>query len=117
MLKLRHGIEVYVSTKIIDARKSIDTLAMLVVDEFGSDPRSGNLFVFLNRSRDKAKILYWDRNGFVLHYKRLEKHRYIIPQSGQSYYVINEIQLNGLLAGLNFEIMSHFYELNYDKIF
>jgi len=47
MLKLRHGITVYVSTKVIDARKSIDTLAMLVVDEFESDPRSGNLFVFL----------------------------------------------------------------------
>lgn len=117
MLKLRHGIAVYVSTHVIDARKSIDTLAMLVCDEFGSDPRSGNLFVFFNRSHDKVKILYWDRNGFVLHYKRLEKNRYIVPKSGQRHYVINEIQLNGLLAGLNFEIMSDFYELDYDKIF
>lgn len=98
-------------------RKSIDTLAMVVMDEFKSDPRSGHLFVFFNRSHDKAKILYWDRNGFVLHYKRMEKHRFIVPKSGQVHYVINEIQLNGLLAGLNFEIMGNFDEIDYDKIF
>ncbi len=117
MLKMRQGIEIYVSTRPIDARKSIDTLAMLVLDEFQHDPRPGHVFVFFNRSHDKVKILYWDRNGFALHYKRLEKHRYIVPKSGQLHYIINETQLNGLLAGLNFEIMGDFYEIEYDKIF
>lgn len=117
MLKLRDGMNIYVSIQPIDARKSIDTLAMLVHDEFKSDPRSGHVFVFFNRSHDKAKILYWDRNGYVLHYKRLEKHRYALPKSGQLHYQINEMQLAGLLAGLNFEIMGEFYEINYDRLY
>jgi transposase len=90
---------------------------MLVLDQFKCDPRSGHVFVFFNRSHDKAKILYWDRNGYVLHYKRLEKHRYVLPKSGQVHYQINEMQLAGLLAGLNFEIIGEFYEINYENLF
>jgi transposase len=90
---------------------------MAVKDEFNHDPRSGHVFVFFNRVHDKAKILYWDRNGFVLHYKRMEKYRFIVPKLGQVHYVINETQLNGLLAGLNFEIMGDFNEIDYDKMF
>jgi transposase len=99
-------------------RKSIDTLSTLVVDEFKNDPRSGHVFIFFNRSHDKVKIIYWDRNGFVLHYKRMEKHRFVLPkQSGRVHFIITQTQLNGLLAGLNFEIMGDFDEIDYDKIF
>lgn len=99
-------------------RKSIDTLSALVVDEFKNDPQSGNLFVFFNRCRDKVKIVYWNKNGFVLHYKRMEKLRFVIPRlNDRMHLVITETQLNGLLAGLNFEIMGEFDEINYDKIF
>lgn len=117
MLKLRDGVEIYVSTQPIDARKSIDSLAMLVPGEFKHDPRSGHVFVFFNRAHDKAKVLYWDRNGYVLHYKRLEKHRYVLPKPGEVHYQVNETQLNGLLTGLNFEIIGHFYEINYENLF
>jgi transposase len=118
MLKIRDGIQIYVSLSAIDMRKSIDSLSALVIEEFKGDPQSGHLFIFLNKSRDKAKVIYWDRNGFVLHYKRLEKCRFVLPKFiDQLHYVITETQLNGLLAGLSFEIMGHFNELDYDKIF
>ncbi len=118
MLKLRQGIQIYVSLTSIDMRKAMDSLSALVLQEFNQDPQCGHLFVFFNRSRDKAKILFWDRNGFVLHYKRMEKSRFVVPAvNNQTQVVITETQLNGLLAGLNFEIMGHFTEIEYDKIF
>lgn len=118
MLKLRQGIQIYVSLSSIDMRKSIDGLSSLVFQEFNQDPQCGHLFIFFNRSRDKVKVIFWDRNGYALHYKRMEKHRFIVPSANaQNQIVITEIQLNGLLAGLNFEIMGDFYEIKYDKIF
>src|SRR5205085_10944293 len=118
MLKLRQGIQIYVSLSVIDMRKSIDSLSALVLQEFNQELQCGNLFIFFNRSRDKAKVLFWDRNGYVLHYKRMEKHRFVVPSANaQNQIVITEMQLNGLLAGLNFEIMGDFSEIEYDKIF
>jgi transposase len=99
-------------------RKSIDGLCALVLQEFKTELQSGHLFVFFNRCRDKAKIIYWDRNGYVLHYKRLEKHKFVVPDlADKPHMLITEIQLNGLLAGLNFELMGEFNELEYDQIF
>jgi transposase len=72
MLKVRRETQIYVSLSPIDMRKAIDSLAALVVEEFQNNPQSGHLFIFFNRSRDKVKIIYWDKNGFVLHYKRKE---------------------------------------------
>lgn len=118
MLKIREGTQIYVSLTVIDMRKSIDSLSALVAQEFESAPQSGHLFIFFNRCRDKVKILHWDRNGFVLHYKRMEKHRFVLPAiTGNTQIMITETQLNGLLAGLNFELMGDFTEIEYDKIF
>lgn len=118
MLKVRSGIQIYVSIAPIDMRKSIDSLSVLVTQEFNQSPQSGHLYLFFNRSRDKVKVIYWDRNGFVLHYKRMEKHRFIVPSLiGQTQLMITDMQLNGLLAGLDFEIMGNFTEIEYDKIF
>jgi len=114
MLKLREGIKVYVSLEPIDARKSIDSLSALVVEAFGENPQAGHLFLFFNKARDKVKILFWDNTGFVLYYKRLEKHRFHVPKLvGLKQMEISEIQLQGLLAGLDFTLMQHFTELNY----
>lgn len=91
---------------------------MLVSQEFELTPQSGNLFIFFNRYRDKVKVIYWDRNGYVLHYKRMEKNRFILPDlKDKKQMTITETQLNGLLAGLNFQLMGDFHEIEYDKIF
>ena len=74
-------------------RKSIDTLSALIIDEFSGDPRSSHLFVCLSRSSDKVKILYWDRNGFVLHYKRLEKHRFIVRKIPGQQHLFRQEQM------------------------
>jgi transposase len=114
MIKLREGIKVYVSTELIDARKSIDSLCTLVVDAFGSNPQSGHLFIFFNKARDKVKILWWDNTGFVLYYKRLEKHRFHVPKCLKAeHFEITETQFHGLLAGLDFMLMRQFPEINY----
>ncbi len=66
-------------------RKSIDGLAALVEQEMDLSPAQEVLFVFCNRGRDKIKLLYWERNGFVVWYKRLEKQRFCwlrLPDAG-----------------------------------
>ncbi|WP_274519968.1 IS66 family insertion sequence element accessory protein TnpB [Halorhodospira sp. M39old] len=63
----------------VDFRKSFDGLSVAVVEALGRDPLSGELFVFRNRGGDKLKALYWDGQGFVLLYKRLERGRFVWP--------------------------------------
>jgi transposase len=70
----------YVCTEPVDMRKSIDGLAQLVGPLLKGDPFSGSLFVFLSRRREKVKILWWDRHGFWLAYKRLERGRFPRPE-------------------------------------
>jgi len=116
MLILKEETKIYVSVEPIDARKSIDSLSCLVQDKFNDNPQSGNLFVFFNKGKDKVKILYWDEIGFALYYKRLEKHRFAVPKlTGQSSLEITEVQLQGLLSGLDFMLMRRFTELNYSR--
>jgi transposase len=66
----------YVCAEPVDMRKSIDGLAQLVEPLLKVDAFSGSLFVFLSRRREKVKILWWDRHGFWLAYKRLERGRF-----------------------------------------
>ena len=65
-----------------DMRKSFDGLCALVQAGLGRSPLSGDVFVFLNRRRSHIKLLVWDRNGFVLYYKRLEEGTFERPASG-----------------------------------
>lgn len=116
MLKLKENIKILVSVEPIDARKSIDGLSCLIGERYLDNPQSGNLFIFFNKSRDKVKILYWHNNGFVLHYKRLEKHKFKVPKlTGRNNIAITQTQLYGLLAGLDFMLMREFNEINYSQ--
>jgi transposase len=73
MLNLSSSTRVFLCSELIDARWSFDALSGLVESHFGQNPRSGYLFVFFNRRRDRMKILFWDTDGFALYYKRLER--------------------------------------------
>jgi len=66
---------VYLHREPVDFRKSINGLSVIVESEMALSPLSGALFVFCNKKRDKLKLLYWDRTGFALWYKRLEQEK------------------------------------------
>ena len=70
--QLPAAVRVFLCTKPTDMRKSFDGLTGLVQECFGQDPLTGHLFLFLNRRRDRVKILFWERDGLVIWYKRLE---------------------------------------------
>jgi transposase len=70
----------YVCAQPVDMRKSIDGLAQLVEPLFQADPFCGHVFVFLGKTRNKAKLLVWDRHGFWLLYKRLERGHFPKPE-------------------------------------
>lgn len=72
-------VRVYLCASPTDMRKGFDTLAVLVREGLGCDPLSGHLFLFIGRRRDRLKILYWDRDGYALWYKRLEKGTFRMP--------------------------------------
>jgi len=92
---------VYIAVGITDMRKSIDGLSILVEQAMDLNPLSGDLFVFCNRMRTIVKILYWDRNGFALWHKRLEKDRFKWPQSSDGVIAIDQCRLKWLLSGLD----------------
>ena len=96
------NMQVYLALGHTDMRKAINGLSVLVENRMQLDPFSGNLFVFTNRRRNILKILYWDRNGFCLWQKRLEKHRFRWPDSYNNEVVeIEGRELSWLLEGLD----------------
>jgi transposase len=76
---LSSAIRAYVYAEAVDMRKSIDALGQIVAMSMGLNPLSGHVFVFIARRRDKAKLLVWDRHGFWVLYKRLERGRFADP--------------------------------------
>lgn len=79
MLTLPPSVRIYVSTEPVDMRRGFDALADMAKQRVGQDPRSGHLFVFFSRHADRVKILFWDRTGFCLFYKRLELGAFRLP--------------------------------------
>lgn len=79
MLTLPPAVRVYVAAEPVDIRKSFDGLSAAVREVLRQEPLSGHLFVFRNRRGDRLKILFWDRNGWALFYKRLERGTFQLP--------------------------------------
>ena len=102
MLRPTSDAQVYLYSGVVDMRKSIDGLSVLVEQSMELNPVDNKLFVFCNRHRDKIKLLYWERNGFVLWYKRLEKQRFkwLKTRNGES-ISLTGYELNQLLDGLD----------------
>lgn len=79
MLSISPAVRIFVHALPTDMRKSFDGLYAIVKHAFAKDVLEGDYFVFLNRSRDRCKILYWDRDGLVVWAKRLERGSFQLP--------------------------------------
>ena len=101
MLMGAHSVGVWLVAEAYDMRKSIDGLAQAVVDALHRQPLSGEVFVFGNRAHDKIKLLWWDRHGFWLAYKRLERARFRWPTVGG---MIDMTELTLLLEGIDLRV-------------
>jgi transposase len=110
-------LSVYLCREPVDMRKSIDGLSLLVQEAMGLNPFERAVFVFGNRSRDKVKILFWERNGFVLWYKRLEEERFKWPEPFAADTVqLTGQELNWLLDGYDIGQMRPHKALNYQAV-
>lgn len=110
--------EILLYTAPTDMRRGIDGLAMIVANQFQGDLSTGNLYLFVNRRQDKIKILYWDRNGFCLWHKRLEKGVFKVAfdkKAGVCY--LTSAQLRWLLDGLDYTKIQGYKSLNYQTYF
>ena len=84
----------------VDFRRSIDGLSNMVQEELKMDVFQNALFLFFNKSKNKLKILYWDKSGFALWYKRLEEERFKIPKNIEgNHLALNSKELEWLLEG------------------
>ena len=105
MLTLPPSVKIFISAVPVDARKSFDGLAGLVQADFGLDPLSGHLFVFVSRRGNVAQILFWDRNGFCIFRKRLESGTFRLTSvnqpDGASHVQINSADLTLMLEGID----------------
>jgi transposase len=100
MLMPPSSVRVFVASVPVDLRRSFDSLAACTEQLLQQDPLSGHLFVFRNRPGDRVKILYWDRTGYCLWYKRLEKGTFRLP-SGPGGVEISAAELVLLLEGID----------------
>ena len=104
MLKF-NGKTVYLCCGYTDMRKCINGLMTIVQTSFKLDPFSEAVFVFCNRNRDRIKILEWDKDGFWLYFKRLEKGHFRWPQIGDSpTMILTDEELAVLLGGVRVEL-------------
>jgi transposase len=102
MLALAGSARVYLASEPVDMRRGHDGL-FAIVKSWGLDPFNGDVFGFVGKRRDRAKILVWHRGGFVLVYKRLEKGRFKIPKvaPGRNRAVLDATELAMLLNGID----------------
>jgi transposase len=96
--------KIYIASKSVDFRKSINGLCVLVVEEMQKEPGDG-IYIFYNKNLDRIKILGWHRNGFALIYKRLESGKFFVGGEGGNLQ-INSEQLNWLLIGVDWKLLS-----------
>jgi len=110
VLSLPPGVKVYIATEPVDGRKGADSLMVLVRDALLHDPLNGQLYAFFSRRCDRVRIVYWDRTGFAMWSKRLERGRYhpIFSQDGRlSARSIEAAHLALILEGIDLAAARH----------
>jgi transposase len=101
MIAIRSDLRILVTSRPVDFRRGMDSLAMLVSEALRENPFSGALFIFRSKRADRVKILAWDGSGLVLYYKRLETGRFTWPPIRDGVVVLRAAELTLLLDGLN----------------
>jgi len=103
MLSLASGVKIFVYTQATDMRKGFNGLSGIVRSEFQADPTDGNLFIFINRRRDRMKLLHFDGGGFWLYYRLLEAGTFeeLKPKDDSCRLQIDATQLSMLLSGVS----------------
>jgi len=95
------GGKIWFYREPVDFRNQQNGLIMLVADQLNQNPTSGDLYIFRNRQANKIKLLCWDVNGFWLHYKILERGRFVFPCHGDEIWSLSKDQLSWILSGLD----------------
>lgn len=98
--------QIFIASKPVDFRMSIDGLSQFIQHELSTHLHDGSIYVFYNRRQDKIKCLFWDRNGFVLYYKRLDKCKFKLKRMLKNIECITPVELEVLLSGFE----PHFLE-------
>lgn len=108
---------IYLHREPVDFRKSINGLSVIVEDSMALSPFSAALFVFCNRGRDKLKVLYWDKTGFCLWYKRLEQEKFQWPKRfSETVISLSQEQFQWLLQGYDISKIKGHKKLNYQCV-
>ena len=95
-------IRIFIRPGYTDLRKAVNGLAGIVEQQMAEEPLSGNVYLFCNRERKLLKVLWWDRNGFWLSQKRLEKDKYPWPETSEAARELTGEELTMLLSGIDF---------------
>lgn len=114
---LTGSLKIWLYSHPVDMRKSIDCLSIIIAQQLEQNPCGSDVFVFHNGNRDKLKILYYDKNGFCLWYKRLERGRFALPKIANNCYALTIEQLRWLLDGLRIEELRGNPELPFDTFY
>ena len=101
MLMLPPSVRIFIAAAPTDMRRSFDRLAAMVTEILKQNPLSGHLFVFRGRRGDRVKILYWERGGFAIWYKRLEAGTFRFPENGAAGFEMDAAELALLLEGID----------------
>jgi len=94
--------KIYIRPGQTDMRKAVNGLTVIVQEAMELDPFSGSIFMFCSRDRKLLKAVYWDRTGFWLSQKRLEKNKYPWPEINESVQELSDEELKMLLSGIDF---------------
>ncbi|MEJ2664932.1 MAG: IS66 family insertion sequence element accessory protein TnpB, partial [Spirochaetia bacterium] len=95
-------IPIYVKTGATDMRKSVNGLSAIVQEEMKLNPFDKDYFVFCGKTKHILKLLYWDKTGFAMWYKRLEKAKFPWPEKEEEVKKIDAEQIGWLLSGIDF---------------
>ena len=101
MLSVPTKVRIFLCRSAIDMRKGFDGLHGVVLEVLRQDPLSGDLFVFLNKRRDRVKLLIWDGDGMLIVYKRLERGTFALPAGSADSVTLSSAQLSLLMGGID----------------